>query len=513
MRALLRPMRPDSLRGHLGGARALPSGPDGGQQPHRLRRLARTASRSHADPPRAGRAARRDPRRDLRPGRLPGAGAGDRRKVAGYSLGQADLLRRAMGKKKTRGAGRPVSKASRDGMQSPTATPSARSRRCGTPCSRSATTASTSPIRPATGWCPTGRRTSRRTTRPSTWPLCSPACAATRTSRRSTSTSAGGWASRCCRPTSTSRRPTSRRSARDIRFGLSAIRNVGANVVARTGRGARATTGKFTDFGDFLTRCLRSSATSGCSSRCARPARSTRSATPGAPWSPSTTEAVDQYVDLKRNEEIGQDSLFGGLDEDFSAHLGRGARRWRSGTRSCCSRSSATCSASTSPTTRSPGSSTCWPQASDVIDRPAGRSTTSREEGAIVTVAGLITSVVRKTTKKGDLYAVVTVEDLEGAVNVMVFPRDYQLSSTLLVEDSVVTVKGKIKRSRDDALELTCHRDHHPRPDPRRRRPADRHRDAGGAGDAAGRRAAQGRAVDSPGRRRGASASCSRPAG
>jgi DNA polymerase-3 subunit alpha len=80
----------------------------------------------------------------------------------------------------------------------------------------------------------------------------------------------------------------------------------------------------------------------------------------------------------------------------------------------------------------------------------------SREEGAVVTVAGLITSVVRKTTKKGDLYAVITVEDLEGAINVMVFPRDYQLSSTLLVEDTVVLVKGKIKRSRDDALELTC---------------------------------------------------------
>ncbi|MGH3500602.1 MAG: OB-fold nucleic acid binding domain-containing protein, partial [Nocardioidaceae bacterium] len=56
----------------------------------------------------------------------------------------------------------------------------------------------------------------------------------------------------------------------------------------------------------------------------------------------------------------------------------------------------------------------------------------------------------------GDLYAVVTVEDLEGSVNVMVFPRDYQLSSTLLVEDSIVLVKGKVKHGRDDALELTA---------------------------------------------------------
>ena len=54
----------------------------------------------------------------------------------------------------------------------------------------------------------------------------------TRTSRRSTSTSAAGWASRCCRRTSTSRTPTSPRVGTDIRFGLSAIRNVGENVVA-----------------------------------------------------------------------------------------------------------------------------------------------------------------------------------------------------------------------------------------------------------------------------------------
>jgi DNA polymerase-3 subunit alpha len=77
----------------------------------------------------------------------------------------------------------------------------------------------------------------------------------------------------------------------------------------------------------------------------------------------------------------------------------------------------------------------------------------TREEGSVVTVAGLITSVIRKTTKKGDLYAVITVEDLEGGINVMVFPQSYQLASTLLVEDAIVLVKGRAKR-RDASLEL-----------------------------------------------------------
>ena len=70
--------------------------------------------------------------------------------------------------------------------------------------------------------------------------------------------------------------------------------------------------------------------------------------------------AVDQYVDIKRNEAIGQDSLFGGLDDEGG---GFGVTvtipeidEWDKTT---CSATSATCSASTSPTTRCSASSTC----------------------------------------------------------------------------------------------------------------------------------------------------------
>ena len=70
-------------------------------------------------------------------------------KLAGYSLGQADLLRRAMGKKKKRVLDKQYEGFSRrDGRNA--ATPSARSRRCGTSWSRSPTTRSTRPTRPAT---------------------------------------------------------------------------------------------------------------------------------------------------------------------------------------------------------------------------------------------------------------------------------------------------------------------------------------------------------------------------
>ena len=55
----------------------------------------------------------------------------------------------------------------------------------------------------------------------------------------------------------------------------------------------------------------------------------------------------------------------------------------------------------------------------------------------------------RKITKRGDAWAMVTLEDLEGAIDVLLFPSAYQLASTLLTEDAILTVKGRLSRSKD----------------------------------------------------------------
>ena len=65
-------------------------------------------------------------------------------------------------------------------------------------------------------------------------------------------------------------------------------------------------------------------------------------------------QAVDQYVDIKRNEAIGQDSLFGGLDDGDDGGFGVSVAvpdidEWD---KRRCSATSARCSVSTSPTTR-----------------------------------------------------------------------------------------------------------------------------------------------------------------
>ncbi len=79
-----------------------------------------------------------------------------------------------------------------------------------------------------------------------------------------------------------------------------------------------------------------------------------------------------------------------------------------------------------------------------------------RADQSSVTICGLVTSVVRRYTKKGDPWARVTVEDLEGSIEVMLFPKPYQLASTLLNEDAVVTIRGRLSR-RDDGVEIAGH--------------------------------------------------------
>jgi DNA polymerase-3 subunit alpha len=43
----------------------------------------------------------------------------------------------------------------------------------------------------------------------------------------------------------------------------------------------------------------------------------------------------------------------------------------------------------------------------------------------------------------------VTLEDLDGAIDVLLFPSSYQLASTMLTEDNIITVRGRLSRSKD----------------------------------------------------------------
>src|SRR5579884_2786516 len=68
-----------------------------------------------------------------------------------------------------------------------------------------------------------------------------------------------------------------------------------------------------------------------------------------------------------------------------------------------------------------------------------------------VTLGGMITEARRITTKKGDTMCVVKLEDMYGSVNVTVFPKMYEQTTELWVEDTVVVVRGEVQVRRDEA--------------------------------------------------------------
>ena len=71
-----------------------------------------------------------------------------------------------------------------------------------------------------------------------------------------------------------------------------------------------------------------------------------------------------------------------------------------------------------------------------------------------VTVGGIITAVRRKATKNNTMMAFVTLEDLYGSMELLVFPKIYSQYTGLLTEDSVVVVKGRLSLREDDTPKI-----------------------------------------------------------
>lgn len=235
---------------------------------------------------------------------------------------------------------------------------------------------------------------------------------------------------------------------RDIRFGLTAVRNVGGNVVEGI-VSAREEKGRYADFNDFMEkvpalvcnkRVIESLVKAGAFDEMKHRRRALVTI---------HESAVDQYVDIKKNEAIGQDSLFGGMEDDDS---GFGVSvaipeidEWDKMTLLGHEREMLGLYVSDHPLL---GLEHVLSQGTDT-SIGALMLDEERAHGSTITVSGLITSVQRKITKRGDAWATITLEDLDGAIEVLLFPSSYQLASTLLVEDAIVRVKGQLSRDKD----------------------------------------------------------------
>ncbi|MFF5257575.1 DNA polymerase III subunit alpha [Actinomadura viridis] len=233
----------------------------------------------------------------------------------------------------------------------------------------------------------------------------------------------------------------------EIRFGLSAVRNVGTNVVEGI-IAARREKGAYTDFNDFLNkvppivcnkRVVESLIKAGGFDELGHGRKALLMV---------HEQAIDSVIDIKRKEAIGQDSLFGALEDDggedaFAVAIPEG-EEWDKTTLLAFEREMLGLYVSDHPLLG----------VEHILEKEAdaGIGTLTegeRPDGQIVTVAGLLSGLQRKVTKQGNSWAMASLEDLSGVIEVMIFPSSYQLCSTLLAEDAILVVRGKLDRRED----------------------------------------------------------------
>ncbi|MEO6503097.1 MAG: OB-fold nucleic acid binding domain-containing protein, partial [Jatrophihabitantaceae bacterium] len=75
------------------------------------------------------------------------------------------------------------------------------------------------------------------------------------------------------------------------------------------------------------------------------------------------------------------------------------------------------------------------------------------KDGQMVTVAGILSSVTRRMTKDGKAWAQVSLEDLEGSIEVLFFPASYAQVGLQIAEDAIVVVRGRVD-AREDVIRL-----------------------------------------------------------
>ena len=240
----------------------------------------------------------------------------------------------------------------------------------------------------------------------------------------------------------------------DIRFGLTAIRNIGENVVASIVKN-RNEKGNYTSFSDFLAKVdqtvcnkktIESLIKAGAFDSLGHSRKGLMSI---------YLEAIDSVLEEKRAQAIGQFDLFGGTNEVSANGISTLAlevsdQEWEKALLLSYEREMLGLYVSDHPLL-----------GVEHVLRSATDTTISQilDEGVvhdqIITIAGLITAVQRKVSRQGQSWAIVTVEDLEGAIDVRFFSTTYQTHALNLIEDRIVIIRGRIDK-REETAQITA---------------------------------------------------------
>ncbi len=240
----------------------------------------------------------------------------------------------------------------------------------------------------------------------------------------------------------------------DIRFGLTAIRNVGENVVTSITTN-RQSKGRYTSFGDFLAKvdaqvCNKKTIESLIKAGAFDSLNHTRKG-----LTMVFLEAIDSVSETKRAEAIGQFDLFGtghgeatttisGVELDIP--LGE----WEKMLLLSYEREMLGLYVSDHPLF---GVEHVLRAATDIPISQVADDGIAHDQ--IVNIGGLITQIQRKVSRQGTTWAIVTIEDLEGAIDVNFFSKVYETHAMNLVEDRVVVVRGRIDK-REEAPRVSA---------------------------------------------------------
>lgn len=239
----------------------------------------------------------------------------------------------------------------------------------------------------------------------------------------------------------------------DIRFGLGAIRNVGQNVVDAI-VSHRET--KYKSFNDFLKKvplvvCNKKTIDSLVKAGGFDSLMHTRRS-----LSEIHEQAVDAQVLTKRKEAQGQVDLFAGMfDDDEGLDVKVPDRpEWQKREKLAYEREMLGLYVSDHPLAGREAQIARYSEISlaDLQENEA------LQDGQVLTIAGLVTAVEHKVARNtGNPYAIVSVEDLDSEVTVMLMGKTYAEYGRSLNSDQIVMIRGRVSQ-RDDSKNINAQR-------------------------------------------------------
>jgi DNA polymerase-3 subunit alpha len=235
----------------------------------------------------------------------------------------------------------------------------------------------------------------------------------------------------------------------DIRFGLGAVRNVGANVVSSL-IDTRTEKGKYTDFSDYLNKIHITACNKKVTESLVKAGAFDSLGHSRKGLFLIHTDAVDSVLGTKKAEAMGQFDLFGGADTATDAvfTIKVPEDEWEDKHKLALEREMLGLYVSGHPLNGVAHllAAQVDTQIPAILDGDVAADTQVR-------VGGILASVNRRVNKNGLPWASAQLEDLTGGIEVMFFPQTYATFGGDIADDAVVIIGAKVN-ARDDRLSL-----------------------------------------------------------